>query len=422
MRTVVRLYAVLVTAAMGILGCGPRRGGPAGEIPVVSADLYYEYVPKGTDVDWESAIPVSHFWLDIPGDGFLFGAPSTAQVDRWKALCEAVNPVISATRREVQGDHMNMNQFMTVRDFIELWYREDSYVADDSLTLWRLEQYDAYNSRNSYSCDSEFDRFAQLKDIIQSLCLYEAGTQWELNFHSCLECDFQEFYDRLLIKEAVLHADAELGKALLDEDATWKEYHAALDSAFRIIDGDPHGMNGSAWTMAICGIARDDAEMRAVSLKDFVFALTDSLDYGPAGNHRRNRIGEYEIQRYGRFTEGMVVSEYRRFMDLFGDPKHFDPEYSYPVSVLRKSLEDEMVAWSGWMAARKRVSSLLTRLCRDVYDNATNNVRREKLIMLKNRYQGYGLASGDILECILPYGCADSDIAGFSFEKRWSAL
>ena len=74
------------------------------------------------------------------------------------------------------------------------------------------------------------------------------------------------------------------------------------------------------------------------------------------------------------------------------------------------------------MAARRTVSSLLSGLCKETYDNATNNVRRYKLIMLKNRYQGYGLVSGDILDCILSYDCSDSEIGVFSFERNWNNL
>ena len=55
-------------------------------------------------------------------------------------------------------------------------------------------------------------------------------------------------------------------------------------------------MVGSAWSMAISGIAYDNALMRELSLEDLYFALTDSLDYQFA--HKRSMIGEYEIERH----------------------------------------------------------------------------------------------------------------------------
>ena len=109
-------------------------------------------------------------------------------------------------------------------------------------------------------------------------------------------------------------------------------------------------------------------------------------------------------------------------MGFLSDRDFFDPDFSYPLTVRRKALADERDAWKEWMSSRRLVSSRLTGLCKDAYDNSTNNVRRRKLIMLKNRYQGFGLTSGDIMDCILPYTCKDSEMDEFSFEKRWNAI
>ena len=136
--------------------------------------------------------------------------------------------------------------------------------------------------------------------------------------------------------------------------------------------------------------------MRALSLEDFYFALTDSLDYEIS--HKRSVIGVYDIEKHSLVSDASVSNEYSRFKDFFKDHSFFDPEYSYPESELRSALDDEMRAWEKWMATRRIVSSLLDGLCKEVYDNSTNNVRRYKLIMLKNRYQGYGVTSESMLE------------------------
>ena len=67
-------------------------------------------------------------------------------------------------------------------------------------------------------------------------------------------------------------------------------------------------------------------------------------------------------------------------------------------------------------------SSLLNGLKKDCYDNATNNVRRKKLIMLKNRYQGYGVTSEDIMSCLIPYTASDVELNGPSFDEKWKSL
>jgi hypothetical protein len=138
--------------------------------------------------------------------------------------------------------------------------------------------------------------------------------------------------------------------------------------------------------------------------------------------HKRSKIGEYDIERHERVSDEDVFQEYAAFKRFLSDSTFFDPERHYPEQMLRSALDKEMRAWSGWMSSRRRVSSLLTGLCKDVYDNSTNNVRRYKLIMLKNRYQEYGLISEDTNRCLLPHDCNDADIAPFSFEQRWNGL
>lgn len=418
MNTAVRIPIVIaIVTTICFQSCRNRSQNHPVLINNNNTELYYEKVEKDNEiVDWDEKIPVFHHWRELDSIEYYFDVPSDEEVERWKTTCEDRNQLESAPWQFVQGDYANMNQFVTVTDFYELWYHEDSYLENDDLTTWRLMQYD---SLSFIQPDSEFDKFNALRNAIQGLLLYEPQSQWDMNFHSGLEADFQEYYDRVLYREAVNHSDKELAALLRKEQALWLDYHAALDSAYRVIDGDPHGMVGSAWSMAICGIAYDDAQMRALSLEDFYFALTDSLDYNYA--HKRSMTGEYEIERHAEISDKSVLREYERFMECFEDKTFFDPEYSYPVEKLKRALENEKKAWLSWMASRAEVSAVLSGLCKDCYDNSTNNVRRHKLIMLKNRYQGFGVTSQFILDCLLPYGCHDSEIAAFSFEENYKS-
>lgn len=365
--------------------------------------------------DEEQFVPIFHNWRDIAQEDYLFDAPENVQVKKWKALCEARNAFDSVAKSDLDC-FADANQMMTVQDFIQLWYNEESYLEDDDLTTWRLMQYD---KELSGYCDSEFDRFSMVKNAIQSLLLYCPMSQMDINYHSALEQNFQEYYDRLLLKEAIRHSENGLADALEKEQDYWLQYQTALDSSFRSIQGDPHGMGGSAWPMAICGILKDNAIMREISIMDFYFALTDNLDYEFL--HKTSRIGEYEVERHAEVKDKDVLDEYERFMALI-EQSFFDPECHYSKTVMRNALKKEMTAWKGWMSSRKQVSDNLEESCKSVYDNATNNVRRYKLIMLKNRYQGYGLIESSVEECLLDYSCQDEDIEDFSFEKRWRSL
>jgi hypothetical protein len=372
------------------------------------SEIYYEAVKDTANVDWLEYIPVFHYWRDIEDDEYLFDVPTPEQIAIWESLCEKENPADSVMRCYVQEYCLNMNQFMTIQDFISVWWQQEPYGSDDAFAVWRLQQY--YS--DTYYPDSEYDRFSYLKDAMESLCCYEPQSQFDLNFHSGMLATFQELFDRLMYREAVRHSSTKLGKALERENQAWEEYHAQLDSTFRIIDGDCHGFNGSSWSMAISGILFDNAGIRAESLGDFYYALTDSLDYEI--RHKRSRIGVYEITRHSAVSDEKILQEYKNFMASLTDD-----EDSYPVPMRIKELTAEMNAWKKWMQSRKSVSSLLTGFVKDAYDNSTNNVRRQKYIMLKNRYQGYGPTSNDVLECLIPYGASDEEINGPSFDVRW---
>ena len=370
---------------------------------------------KFSDND-DEYISVIRSWRDLSQQDYLFDVLEEVQIKEWKKLCEARNAIDSVSKISLEEGFADANQMMTIYDFINLWYHEESYLEDDDLTTWRLMQYD---KELSGYCDSEFDRFSMVKNAIQSLLLYCPMSQMDINYHSALEQNFQEYYDRLVLKEAIRHSEKRLSDALEREQDHWLQYQTALDSSFRSIQGDPNGMGGSAWPMAICGILEDNAIMREISIMDFYFALTDNLDYEFL--HKTSRIGEYEVERHAEVKDKDVLDEYERFMALI-EQSFFDPECHYSKTVMRNALKKEMTAWKGWMSSREQVSDNLDGLCKDVYDNATNNVRRYKLIMLKNRYQGYGLTSSSVEDCLLNYSCSDEDIEDFYFEKRWRSL
>lgn len=370
-------------------------------------DLYYKEAVYGERA-WNDTVQVFHRWLELNELDYLFDAPTSKQVEAWKKLCIKNN---TQEKPGLPAQYLNMNQYVTLWDFIELWYRDNAPVIDDDFILWRLAQYE----EQYHLQDSEYNRFYYLRNTIQGLCLFDDASQFESNIKAGLECDFQEFYDRIMLREAVRHSSPRVAAALREEQKAWQNYHKNLSAAFQVIDGDVSGLNGSAWPMAICGIEEDNARMRETSLADYYFALTDSLDYDV--RHSKSAISSYEIVRHKTVTQERVLKEYGSFMNSFEER-----EYKYPVADRRKALAKETEAWKRWMQKRDAVSSLLTGLCKETYDNATNNVRRQKLIMLKNRYNGYGITSGEVLDCLIPYSATDEELAGPSFNEKWKEL
>ena len=306
-----------------------------------------------------------------------------------------------------------MNQYVTLQDFIELWYHDDSKLLDDDLTLWRLAQY--FINEGYYIPEYGINQFDYLEFSYSWLLCYNPQFQYEMNLFAGLEADFQEFYDRVLVREAIRQSASLVAKALEEEEKTWQSYHKELNSTFRILEGNPSGADGSAWPMAIFGIAKDNAEMREESLYDYYYALTDSVEY--VIEHKESVICEDELKKPGAFSSEEVLNEYRRFMDSLDDD-----EFCYPIPERKRALERDLATWGKWMQSRSVVSSLLTGPCKSSYDNSTNSIRRHKYIMLKNRYQGYGITSGDVMECLIPYTASDEEVRGPSFDERWEAL
>ena len=404
---------LLILLIVFAVGCGQRRSSKSSNnnSEQFNNELYYKHTDSTRNA-WNDTVHVFHYWRVIENSDYLFDAPTDEQITSWKRLCEESNHYDSEQNTGVPRYFLDMNQYVAIYDFAGLWYRDDSCFDNLDLTLWRLAQYD---NDSIYSPDSEYDRFYYLKNVIQGLCLFDAQFQFELNLKAGLEADFQEFYDRVLVREAIRHSSTDIAKALDDEDIAWQSYHSELDSTFRIIDGNPSGLVGSAWPMAMSGIAYDDAQMREESLADFYFALTDSLDY--VIRHKKSVIGEYDLVKHSTIQEERVLKEYRLFMDSLEEDETY-----HPVPERMRALKRDMNAWVKWMNSRAKVSSLLTGLCKEVFDNSTNNVRRHKYIMLKNRYQGYGLTSNDVMECLIPYTAPDEELDGPSFDERWKML
>lgn len=357
---------------------------------------YYEEVEEGIDIDWEEVIPVFHYWREIAAEEYLFVTPTEKQISYWKKQCEKENGVDSAWRRGVQGYCVNMNHFMTIQDLLSVWARQKSYGGDLDFIMWRLQQYDT----DSHSIGSEYERFMILRQIINRLCNYSPGSQIEENLKAGMETTLEEFYCRMIFREAMHHSSSNLANLLKKENLAWESYHTQLDSTYRILDAE--NRMGSAYPMAICGIMKADADIRKLSLEDFYFALTNCIDY--------------DIPCHSVISIDKVIKEYKGFIRAL---KENEEENSHHFQTRRKALEAEMDAWNRWVESRNAISSQLKGLVKDAYDNSTNNVLRAKFIMLKNRYQGYGINSGDVDDCLVQLDASDAEIDGPSFDVRW---
>ncbi len=97
------------------------------------------------------------------------------------------------------------------------------------------------------------------------------------------------------------------------------------------------------------------------------------------------------------------------------------PEEGNSKEEKQEALRKEQNAWHQWMDFRTHVSESLPDSIRTYYENETNNVKRNKLILLKNQYCNVGVYSTDVLKCCLPDSCTDDELEEYvSFSYVWS--
>ncbi len=134
------MFLVLYATA----GCVQRRSTKSSNHDDEMSN-YEQLFYKPTDSTrnaWNDTVHVFHYWRDIEKGDYLFDAPTGEQVTSWERLCEESNQYDPKQNTGVPGYFLNMNQYVTIYDFRELWYRDDPYIDDLDLTLWRLVQYD----------------------------------------------------------------------------------------------------------------------------------------------------------------------------------------------------------------------------------------------------------------------------------------
>ena len=342
------------------------------------------------DIDWDELIEVPREWN--PEVDAIFGPRKS-----WKAACEKAFTPEPTERRFVQGYFKGANHYLAVHDFIELWYTEygNKYKGDD-FVYWRLNQFEKIEGGEV----TPGERVRRLRQAINDILDYVAGTQWDLNLQAALRDDFADFYCKRLLKE--IPASSAMRSALGKENEAWNNYQKSIGSAYRLLEGDPSGNNGSSWSMAVCGFSEDNLGMRASSLED----LLDIIEGTFAPGKKDVQVGRE-----------MVTGEAEAFSKGLKED-----DYSYPLAKRVQALELDIRDWGRWMDARSAIRSLLPEEQRELFDASTETILRHKYIMLKNRYEGYGLTSDSVLELLIPYDCDTETLLGPSFQDKKEQL
>ena len=353
-------------------------------------ELYYRHTDT-TKTAWNDSTEIIHYWKTMTDEDYLFAAPSPDSIVMWQAKCEELNTRVGFSW--ISAGYHTMNQYVTLGDLYSRWYDKGKSIRSIDFILWRLEQF----RTDSLKPISIQEKFGILENVISDLLDFDPFFTYEYNNRSALSCELQEFTAELLFREVLKISDNKVAQSLQAEKEAWESYHEALDSTMRILHGDP-GFEPNSFYQIIWDARKEDAYIWKKALEDYYYTLS----------------GNSAPERHVTISENRVVREYKNFISTIEEK-----EYHYPAKMRRKALSYEMTYWRKWMKSRAKVSSHLSGQIKENYDNATNNIRRMKLITLKNRYRGYGIMSNDVYELLIPFTAPDKDLDGPSFEEKW---
>lgn len=328
---------------------------------------------------------VSHQWHDC---GYLFGRPDESKVNQWKNLC--CENICYGSREE--GEYGTPERMLAILDFYKFLGDEGHSEEEDDFTLWRLSEY----MPTYESLPDEYTRFRRLDVQIDSILNYEPFTQCSLNDRAYFEYFFVKTRANTMYKRLSARIDS-LASLLDKENRAYWRYHDIQTECYDTV------FIGHDWfssePMSIHGMATDDVRMRQKSLEAFYFFVTD-----------RNRTAD-RIEKHITITMKMINDEYDHFISELPTKEYF-PENPvlYPLPVRQRKLNDDRQAFCQWMNERRKISAVLTGTAKFSFDRATNNARRCKLFMLKNRYEGYGIGSETYFADLLQRDCTDKQL------------
>lgn len=202
------------------------------------------------------------------------------------------------------------------------------------------------------------------------------------------------------------HFMSELSKnGLYSDDMhdTWNDYFFTMA---RVCDSvamcRPCGQ-GSISHLEKIGFMHHNYRVRTEYLKSLYFA--GDTAYTP---EIHQTVTDQEL--FGAFAS--VYRHQRVYVTT--DPEFMDDvDYNVPLEEKRKALS----------ADRARYCELEHVLMSNHIDpNTLNNIRRDKLIQLKNMYRSFNIAEESFYDVLLPFDCTDEELRAYDFDESYKAV
>lgn len=239
-----------------------------------------------------------------------------------------------------------------------------------------------------YSCGNNGMESVVMEDSFPNKPLDSCLTQNEINHYFANRA---AHYEDSILATFDLFVENAATPSVGKERIMWEKYDSIALEAYKRIN-----MTG------LCGSAA------LVGLYNFAYDVADQFLTSFA----------YEGTPHMPIADRWVDEAYIRFMNhgIEDDYDEDDPYNLYFTLEDKKNcLAAEQDAWNQWIAYRTEVSSLLTGKDKELYDMRTNELRRMKLIQLKNQYQWYSIGSKEYKENQLDPQCTDKQLQNYTF-------
>lgn len=99
-----------------------------------------------------------------------------------------------------------------------------------------------------------------------------------------------------------------------------------------------------------------------------------------------------------------------------------EEEYNAPLPYQLHILDVEAKYWQAFIDARNEHAQSLPYKQQQSYNNATNNLKRNKLWLLKNYYRSYALCDPTFNQVLLDEDCSDKELDAYDFDKAYTAV
>lgn len=335
---------------------------------------------------------------------YLFGKPSARKIKEYKRLFDQIHQDIGQWRKEWEEYlRLPIDQWYIINDLDRLSYEKElhKYLNNTELILWRLNQFAPMQLSPG---ETAMDRYNKLQTQIDSALNYDPNNLIGNT------SDFQTYYyvQNILdnVSETILTQDLyaictsdTLKNLLRQKQSAFKAYRKSEKNL-----ADDILLGGSWWWFTLIEFMRECDQLNRDSKMVLFARLTQSTD----------TMVSYP---YKVITKSAISAEYKKTEHYLC---YHELTYELTDTIrIHSLLNKDKAAWFRWMQARATVSASLTGNIKSDYDNTTNRMKRAKLIQLKNRFNGYGVMSNQMSECLLSDDCTDKELQEQDFEKRW---